>query len=217
MDESQSMMPPVLTPGSMHDVLAKMVGRWKAQTKAYHDPNSPPFESQGLEEGEWVLGGLGVAYRYESDMGPMKFQGFGFTTWNQMENCYQGYWFDNMSPAGPAGFKGHYDPDTRTMTSNMECMGPSGYIIHQRLVDVWHDEDHRTFEIYRVRPEGEQLSLHIDYTREHQPAAAPRPRAAARKARPAPKKKMAARGRPRPKTKAKAKTKRKTAKRAKRR
>jgi hypothetical protein len=96
-------------------------------------------------------------------------------------------------------------------------MGPSGYIITQRLVDVWHDDDHRTFEIFRVRPEGEQLSLHIDYTRARTPAAAKPRVAAAKKAPPKARKKSASKGKARPKARRAPKAKRKTAKKAKRR
>jgi len=223
MDESQSMMPPLQTPGAVHEAFAPLIGRWRANTKAFSDPNAPPFETQGTEETYWVLGGLGVAYSFQGDFGPAKFHGFGFTTWNVTENCYHGYWYDSLTPAGPTPYKGHYDAERRALTTIKEGPGCDGQIITQRMIDTIHDSDHRTFEIYTLRPEGDQLALHIDYTRERAPVAAPKARAmkVRTKPRPRPKPKLARRPVRKPKAKKRAKTaskgRRKTAKKAKRR
>ncbi len=221
MDESQNMGPPMQKPGPAHAVLTPMVGRWKAQTKVYGIPNAPPFESQGAEVNYSIMGGLGVAFEYEADMGFDKFHGFGMITWNAAESCYQGYWCDCMMPAGPGPFKGHYDAAAHTMTSVMEAPMGDGQIIRQRMVDTI-DGDQRTFEIYRLTPEGDQLSLHIDYTRDRTPEpvvtapAAPRSTKAKPRTKPVAKqakKKPAARAKAKTKAKAKKKSAKKQAKR----
>jgi hypothetical protein len=64
-----------MTPGPMHEMLAKSVGDWKTTSKFWMDPASDPMVVEGTGKTEMILGGRYQKSTHKSTMMGMKTEG----------------------------------------------------------------------------------------------------------------------------------------------
>jgi hypothetical protein len=57
MDEQMKIWMDYMTPGPMHELMAKQVGTWKMVSKMWMDPGVEPQVSEGTINAEMILGG----------------------------------------------------------------------------------------------------------------------------------------------------------------
>ncbi|HVN30508.1 MAG TPA: DUF1579 family protein, partial [Thermoanaerobaculaceae bacterium] len=80
----------VATPGEGHKALEPMIGSWNVKSTMWEKPGEPPQEGGGVAENSWVLGGRFVKQEFQGEFGGMKFQGLGYTGYDNFKKKYVG-------------------------------------------------------------------------------------------------------------------------------
>jgi isopentenyldiphosphate isomerase len=86
-------------------------------------------------------------------------------TYDPEKKKYVSVWVDSMS-ARPLLLEGTYDKEKKTMTMTGEAPGPDGNPAKHKMVTHTPDNDHQTFTMYMVGPDGQETKvMTIEYTR----------------------------------------------------
>jgi hypothetical protein len=154
------------TPGEGHKALEPMVGSWNVETTSWQRPGAPPQTSTGTAESTWVLGGRFVREEVHGEFAGMKFDGLGFTGYDNYKKKYVGTWMDTMGTMMMT-MEGTADPTGKlfTMTSTIDDV-MTGKPVKVRSVTRVVDENRHVMEMFGPDPTGKEFkSLEIVYTR----------------------------------------------------
>jgi hypothetical protein len=151
---------PTPKPGPEHARLKKMEGTWDATMTT---PDGK--KSKGVMTYKMECGDLWLTSDYQGEHEGKPFQGKGLDSYDPAAKKYVGIWIDNMITS-PINIVGTYDEKTKTSTSTGECHGPDGKPMKFKFVTKTIDNDHETFEMFMVGPDGKEMKgATIDYTR----------------------------------------------------
>jgi Protein of unknown function (DUF1579) len=157
---AQQSPPSAPTPGPEHARLKKKEGTWDA-TCTEQDGK----KTKGLMTYKMECGGLWLASDFKGEHMGKPFQGKGFDTYDPASKKYIGVWVDSWITS-PLRLEGTYDEKTQTSTSTGECNGPDGKPMKMKMVSKHIDDDHETFEMFMIGPDGkEQKGMTIEYAR----------------------------------------------------
>jgi hypothetical protein len=108
------------TPGAMHKALEPTIGSWTVKATSWQTPGGPPQTGTGTAVDSWVLGGRFVKEDFDGEFGGMKFQGLGYTGYDNLKKKYVGTWMDTMGTMVMV-MTGTADPSGKviTLTSTM--------------------------------------------------------------------------------------------------
>jgi hypothetical protein len=157
---TQESPPPAPTPGPEHARLKKHEGIWDAVLS----------EQDGKKtKGEMVYkmecGGLWLASDFKGEHMGKPFFGKGLDSYDATKKKYNGVWVDSWMTT-PIVFEGTYDDKLKTLTCHGECNGPDGKAMKMKMVTKTIDDDHETFEMYMIGPDGKEMKgATIEYTR----------------------------------------------------
>ncbi len=147
------------TPTPEHQALKRLEGQWTAAIK------SPGGESTGSATYKMQCGGLWLVSDFRGDFGGMPFEGHGIDGYDPAKKKYTSVWVDSMSTA-PMFLEGTMDKEKQTLTMRGEGPGPDGKPVKYRNETRYKDNDHQTFTMYMVGPDGQETQmLTIEYTR----------------------------------------------------
>ena len=147
------------TPGPEHEALKKLEGTWNAKLKMGDN------ESAGTMTYKMECGGLWLTSDFRGEFDGQKFQGRGVDGYDPEKKKYVSVWVDSMSTR-PMLLEGTYDKEKKTMTMTGEAPGPDGKLAKHKMVTQMPDDDHQTFTMYIIDPEGkENKAMTIEYTR----------------------------------------------------
>jgi hypothetical protein len=155
-----------MTPGAEHKVLDSKVGKWSTHVSWWMDESSPPGESDGTCEIQWVLGGRYLSEHDEGTAMGMPFQGMGISGYDNLKKKYVTGWVDNMG-TGIMTAEGTYDAAKKTFT----YMGSGPDLVQEkyvrvRTVETMVDANHFKVEMYGPDPKGKEFrTMEIVYTR----------------------------------------------------
>ena len=153
-----------MTPGPMHELLAKAVGEWKTEITSWMDPNMPPTITEGTSVCESILGGR---YFRTKEMAPfmgMPFEGSAISGYDNATKKFFGVWIDNMG-TGVMMTEGTFDEATKTFTYTGSGIGPTGEYKVREIIKII-DDDHSMFEMYMEEGgKPEMKMMEIKYTR----------------------------------------------------
>jgi hypothetical protein len=137
-----------------------MEGTWTAKIKM-----EGADESTGTSTYRMECGGLWLASEFKGEIFGQKFEGRGMDTYDPEKKKYVSVWVDSMS-ARPLLLEGTYDKEKKTMTMTGEAPGPDGNPAKHKMVTHTPDNDHQTFTMYMVGPDGQETKvMTIEYTR----------------------------------------------------
>ncbi len=146
-------------PGPEHAELKKMEGAWDAVMKMQGQESKCTATYKAICDGMWM------ASEFEGDLGGLKFHGHGLDGYDQTKKKYVGVWVDSMTSA-PMTMEGDHDPKTKTTTMTGESAGPDGKPQKFKNTTEMKDNDHFTFKMFMVQPDGkDQLAFTIEYSR----------------------------------------------------
>src|SRR4030042_2998784 len=95
-DEMMKKWMDYMTPGEMHNMMAKSVGEWTYVSKWCDDPSAPPTVSEGRAVNEMILGGRYLkSLNYGEVMG-MPFEGMNLLAYDKATNEFFRFWIDNI-------------------------------------------------------------------------------------------------------------------------
>lgn len=161
-DAAQKAMMEYMTPGKMHDMLAKKAGEWKGTIKLYMAPGAPPTVAEGTAVYEMILGGRYLQSKYTSNIMGMPMQGLGIDGYDNGKKKFFSTWYDNMG-TGVLVMEGKYDEATKTLHLEGSSFDPaSGKEVKVREVLRQIKEGHEIMEMYMGSGAEEFKSMEVE-------------------------------------------------------
>ena len=155
-----------MTPGPMHEMLAKSVGDWKTITRFWMDPAGEPTETEGTGKTEMILGGRYQKSTHKSSMMGMETEGIFIMGYDNATQEFTATWIDNIG-TGTAVAKGRYNESTNSINLNGAMVDPmSKQEMNFREVLKFLDDDHQLLEMYVVYNGQEFKSMEIEFVRQ---------------------------------------------------
>ncbi len=157
----------LMTPNEKHEVLEQFVGDWTytGTFKMSHD--APTQEMTGTMKNNMVYNGRFLKQVIEGPWMGSRFEGLGFTGYDNVRNEYVTTWLDNMA-TGIMASSGNYDPATKTLNLKGEhsCAMSGEKNRYYRSEWTLLDESHSVYKSYTLGPDGKEfMSMEIRYTR----------------------------------------------------
>jgi hypothetical protein len=154
-----------MTPGPMHEMMAKTAGDWKTTIKFWMDPAGEPMVTEGTSKAEMILGGRYLKETSNSTVMGMPMEGMSITGYDNFTKEFTSIWIDNMG-TGTTVAKGTYDKETKTITLHGSMVDPmTGKDTKYRQVLNIIDDNHHTFEMFVDHDGQEVKNMEVDYTR----------------------------------------------------
>jgi hypothetical protein len=149
----------VATPGEGHKLLEPLIGSWNVQSTMWEKPGEPPQKGAGVAEASWVLGGRFVKEEFQGEFGGMKFQGLGYTGYDNYKKKYIGSWMDTMGTMMMTSI-GTVDPSGKvfTATSTMDDI-MTGKPMTVKEVTRIVDNNKRVMEMFGPDPSGKEFKM----------------------------------------------------------
>ena len=152
------------TPGAPHKHLAGMEGTWSATVKFWE--GGQEMVSKGTSWNKMILGGRWLEQRFESDMMGQKFEGVGYTGYDNIRKEYVATWMDTMTTGmmTSTGQPGKA-PATWELKGTMDdpLTGKASDVVS---VHTEKSSDVHLFEMFGVAPDGSrQKMMEIEYVR----------------------------------------------------
>jgi len=155
-----------MTPGPMHEMLAKSVGDWKTISRFWMDPAGEPMETEGSGKTEMILGGRYQKSTHKSSMMGMETEGIFIMGYDNATQEFTATWIDNIG-TGTAVARGRYDESTNSITLNGTMVDPmSKQEMKFREVSKFLDNDHHLLEMYMMYNGQEFKSMEIEFFRQ---------------------------------------------------
>jgi hypothetical protein len=146
-------------PGPEHAMLKKLEGTWNAKVKMGNE------ESAATVTYKMECGGLWLISDFQGQLGDQKFQGRGADGYDPEKKKFVTVWVDSMTPR-PLFMEGTYNKEKKTLTMTGEGLGPDGKPAKHKMTTHMPDDDHQTFTMYMVGPDGADIKvMTIEYTR----------------------------------------------------
>ena len=154
-----------MTPGPMHEMMAKTAGDWKTTIKFWMDPAGEPMVTEGTSKAEMILGGRYLKETSNSTVMGMPMEGMSITGYDNFTKEFTSIWIDNMG-TGTTVAKGTYDEATKTVTLHGSMVDPmTGKDIKYRQVLNVIDDNHHVFQMYVDHDGKEVKNMEVEYTR----------------------------------------------------
>ena len=154
-----------MTPGPMHEMLAKSVGDWKTVSKFWMDSTGDPMVVEGTGKTEMILGGRYQKMTHRSTMMGMQTEGISTIGYDNATEEFTMTWIDNIG-TGTAIAKGKYDENTNSIIMNGTMVDPmSKQEMNIKQVLKFLDNDHQLLEMYLDYNGQEIKSMEIEFTR----------------------------------------------------
>jgi len=154
-----------MTPGPMHEILAKGTGEWTSDIKMWMDPSQPPTESKGSSVVKSILGGRYFEGIHTSSWNGMEMNGRDLTGYDNAKQKFFNTWIDNFG-TGIMYLEGTYDEGTQTYTYTGNSVDPlSKKDVPVKQIIKIIDDDHQYMEMYMTENGQEFKTMEINFTR----------------------------------------------------
>ena len=164
-DEMMKKWMDYMTPGAMHEMMAKTVGEWTFVSKYWMDPSAPPTVSNGKSVNEMILGGRYLKSMNYSDVMGMPMEGLNILAYDKATNEFFSFWIDNMG-TGMTMARGKYDEKTKLCSMKGTMVDPmSGKEIEYRQTMKFVDDNNQLFEMFMISEGKEVKSMELAFTR----------------------------------------------------
>lgn len=154
-----------MTPGDMHEMMAKSVGEWTYVSKYWMDPSAPPTVSEGRAVYEMILGGRYLKSMSYSDVMGMPMEGMNILAYDKAQNEFYSFWIDNMG-TGMTTARGKYDEKSKVCDMKGKMVDPmTGNEIEYRQTMKFIDDNNQLFEMYLIEGGNEIKNMELIFTR----------------------------------------------------
>lgn len=149
MQEMMAKMKAAGTPGEEQKMLAGMAGSWTYTSKWWMSPDAKPEESSGTSTMKMIMGGRYLQHETKGKAMGEKFEGLGFTGYDNVQKKYDTIWMDSMSTAIMSG-KGSYDQNTKTLTDQGQFSCPAAKDMVADYRGEWKiiDKNNMSYSMY---------------------------------------------------------------------
>lgn len=154
-----------MTPGPMHEMLAKSNGEWKEDITMWMAPGAPPTKSTATCSNSMILGGRYQQSMNKGDFNGMPFEGVSTVGYDNALKMIVSTWIDNMG-TGIMFMKGTFNETTHMLNSTGKMVDPmTGKEISVRQTLKFIDDNTQLMEMYETREGKERKTMEIKYTR----------------------------------------------------
>jgi hypothetical protein len=164
-DEMMKKWMDYMTPGNMHEMLAKSVGEWTYVSKWWDSPSAKPMVSEGRSVDEMILGGRYLkSTSYGEAMG-MPMEGMNIVGYDKATNEIISFWIDNLG-TGMTMARGKYDEKTKVCDMKGTMVDPmTGKDVEYRQTMKFIDDKNHIFEMFMMQDGKEFKAMEITFTR----------------------------------------------------
>lgn len=164
-DDMMKIWEAYMTPGQMHEMLAKQSGDWVFESKMWMDPNAEPEIYKGTATISMILGGRYQEMKTFGEMMGMQMEGRSITAYDNGKKEFISTWIDNFG-TGLMLTTGKYDEATNSVVMTGKMYEPmSGTDMNVKTVGKFIDENKSTFEMYMIMGDQEFKTMELTYTR----------------------------------------------------
>jgi hypothetical protein len=159
-----------MTPGKMHEMLAKSQGLWTEEVTMWMKPDAPPSKSTMTCMYKMIMGNRYLQGMNRGSFNNMPFEGISVTGYDNAKNVFVSSWIDNMG-TGMMYMEGKWDEKDKSIVFTGTQIDPvSGMDMKVREIMTFKDDNNQMMEMY-MTPEGgaEYKSLEIKSTRKITP------------------------------------------------
>ncbi len=163
-DDMKAMMA-YMTPGDVHQMMAKSAGTWTGAITFWMQPDAPPMNMTGESKVEMILGGRYLQEKNTGNMMGMPFEGIGTTGYDNAKKIFVNSWIDNMG-TGMMYLEGTWDASSKSINFTGKEVDPaSGKDMPVREVLQFIDDNTHVLTMYTTANGKEFKSMEIKYTR----------------------------------------------------
>jgi hypothetical protein len=162
-DEMMKAWQESMTPGPMHQMLAKSVGDWKAEITTYEDPSNP-MKSEGTSSYEMILDGRYLQGNHNANFGDMEMNGRELSGYDNIRKKFFSTWIDNFG-TGIMYQEGTFDEATKSITFTGTTTDPFGKEMGVRQIVKFIDDDNSFMEMYMIQDGKESKWMEMKSTR----------------------------------------------------
>ncbi len=164
-DEQMKVWMDYMTPGPMHEMMAKHSGTWKMVSRMWMDPNAEPIVSEGTVDAEMILGGRYLKMVAKFPWMGMQTEGWSLEAFDNGKNEFINIWIDNMG-TGIAISTGKYDEAAKSIIYNGKMYDPlSKKDMEFKSVSKMISDNEMRFEMFGNYEGNEVKMMEIIYTR----------------------------------------------------
>lgn len=165
MDSRMKIWMDYMTPGPMHEMMAKHAGTWKMVSKMWMEPNSEPQVSEGTVDAEMILGGRYLKMVAKFPFMGMQTEGWSLEAFDNGKKEFINIWIDNMG-TGVAISTGKFDEATKSIIYNGKMYDPvSGKDTDYKSISRMISDNEMIFEMFSNYEGKEFKVMEISYTR----------------------------------------------------
>jgi hypothetical protein len=156
-----------MTPGNVHQMIAKSDGEWSFDMTMWMKPDAPPTNSTGTTVNKMILGGRYQESVHKSTMMGMPFEGHGLLAYDNAKKIFQSSWVDNMG-TGIMNMEGPWDEATKSITFTGKMVDPmTGKDMGVKEIFKMVDDNHHVMEMYMTNDGKEFTTMEIKFTRKN--------------------------------------------------
>ena len=154
-----------MTPGPIHQMLAKSDGDWKADVTIWMAPGAPPTTNTATCTNKMILGGRYQETKYSGSMMGMPFEGMGLLAYDNAKKVFITSWIDNMG-TGIMTLEGPWDDNSKSITFLGKSVDPmTGKDMNVRQVFKIIDDNSQELEMYTLMNGQDFKTMEIKLTR----------------------------------------------------
>ena len=155
-----------MTPGPMHEMMAKNVGDWKTIDRFWMSPDGEPMVTEGTSKTEMILGGRYQKSTHTSSMMGMPTEGINIMGYDNATQEFTSVWIDNVG-TGTSIAKGKYDEKTKSLTMEGTMFDPitKSDLKYKQIMKIL-DDNHHLIEMYTNYNGQEFKSMEIEFFRQ---------------------------------------------------
>lgn len=147
-----------MTPGDVHEMMAKSVGEWSYVSKWWMDPSAEPMVSEGKSINEMILGGRYLKSMNYGEVMGQQMEGMNLLAYDKAANDFFSLWIDNLG-TGMTMARGKYNEKTQMSELKGTMVDPmTGKDIEYRQTMKILDDDHQFMEMF-MNYEGKEFKM----------------------------------------------------------
>jgi len=154
-----------MTPGAMHQMLAKADGTWNEEITMWEAPDALPQKMTASCENKMIMGGRYQESTTTGTFNNMPFEGHSLVGYDNVRKVFQSIWIDNMG-TGIIHLEGTYDPSTKMLTLTGKQTDPmEGKETDLKQTIKFIDDNNQLIEMYTTQNGKEFKMMEIKFTR----------------------------------------------------
>jgi hypothetical protein len=154
-----------MTPGPMHEMMAKSVGEWKTINRYWMDPSGDPMVTEGTAKTEMIMGGRYQTTKTSGTVMGMPMEGMSLIGYDNSTREFTEIWIDNLG-TGTSVAKGTYDENTNSINMDGTMVDPmTKSEMKFKQVLKFLDDNHQIIEMYMDNNGQEVKSMEIEFIR----------------------------------------------------